>query len=295
MEEHKALNPPNTQHDRFLVKPGSQLELREIPTKISDFPHRKATAEVQLQVKVKQLSLLQQRLYAEGAQSLLIIFQGMDASGKDGTIRHLTTGVNPAGVQVHSYGVPTKDDLVRSYLQRHWQHLPAHGYIGVQNRSHYEEVVVTRVHPSVLHMRNIHTDDVDDVFWHERFKDICNFERHLVRQNRTKIVKIFLHISKHAQLKRLVSRLDDPNKRWKFDINDLRERMYWNEFQSAYNEAISATATDFAPWYVVPADKRYVARLAVAEIVVEKLTMMDPQIPSPHVDLKKLKEELLKT
>ena len=266
-----------------------------MPALQDDVSIEKRTLASVLKAKVEQLSELQGRLFAEGSRSILLIFQGMDASGKDSTIRHIMTGVNPAGVQVRSFGVPTKEDLGFSYLARHWEHLPAHGFIGIQNRSHYEEVIVTRVHPALLSLRDVDIDQVDDSFWQQRFEDINAFEKHLVTQNRTTVLKFFLHISKDAQLKRLLKRIDDPDKQWKFDISDLRERLYWDDFQSAYNQAISATSTEHAPWYVIPANRKPFARLAVAELLVDAISKLDPQYPSPAANLDKVREELLKT
>lgn len=226
---------------------------------------------------------------------MLLIFQGMDASGKDSTIRHVTTGLNPAGVHVHSYGVPSDSDLNQSYFQRHWRDLPAQGYIGVHNRSHYEEVVVTRVHPSLLKLRGFEEAAVDDSFWQDRFEDILSFERHLTRQGHTTILKFFLHVSKEEQLKRLIERLDDPQKNWKFKLSDIRERLYWDDYQHAYESAIAATTTQAAPWFVIPADQKRFARLAIAEIVVDTLIEMNPCFPDADVDLEVAKRALLRT
>lgn len=219
----------------------------------------------------------------------------MDASGKDSTIRHVTTGLNPAGVRVHSYGVPTVDDLNQSYFQRHWRDLPAQGYIGVHNRSHYEEVVVTRVHPTLLTLRGFDEVAAKASFWQERFEDIRSFERHLARQGHTTILKFFLHVSKEEQLKRLIERLDDPEKNWKFEFSDANERMYWDDYQTAYEEAIVATSTPIAPWFVIPADQKRFARLAVAEIVVSRLAELNPRFPTTELDLEKARRALLET
>lgn len=244
---------------------------------------------------VGRFAELQHRLFAENSRALLLVFQGMDASGKDSMIRHVTTGLNPAGVRVHAYGVPTQDDLEQSYFQRHWRDLPAQGYIGVHNRSHYEEVVVTRVHPTLLQLRGFDVAAINDAFWLDRFEDIRSFERHLTRQGHTTILKFFLHVSKEEQLKRLVERLDDPEKNWKFEMSDIRERLYWDDYQFAYEEAIAATSTKAAPWYVIPADQKRFARLTVAEIVVDRLTQMDPHFPDAELNLEKAKRALLRT
>ena len=244
---------------------------------------------------VERFADLQHRLFAERSRALLLIFQGMDASGKDSMIRHVTTGLNPAGVRVHAYGVPTQDDLQQSYFQRHWRDLPAQGYIGVHNRSHYEEVVVTRVHPHLLKLRGFDIETIEDSFWENRFEDIRSFEQHLTRQGHTAILKFFLHVSKEEQLKRLVERLDDPEKNWKFELSDIRERMYWDDYQFAYEQAITATSTEAAPWFIIPADQKRFSRLAVAEIVVGQLERMDPNFPDVELNLAKAKRALLKT
>lgn len=244
---------------------------------------------------VGRFAELQHRLFAENSRALLLIFQGMDASGKDSMIRHVTTGLNPAGVRVHSYGVPSQDDLDQSYFQRHWRDLPAQGFIGVHNRSHYEEVIVTRVHPTLLKLRGFDVASVSDAFWQDRFEDIRSFERHLTRQGHTTVLKFFLHVSQEEQLKRLLQRLDDPEKNWKFEMSDVRERLYWDDYQFAYEDAISATSTEAAPWFVIPADQKRFARIAVAEIVVERLAQMDPRFPDAELDLEKAKRALLRT
>ena len=264
-------------------------------TRQPGFTLGKQEAQKQLKEIVGRFAELQHRLFAEHSRALLLVFQGMDASGKDSMIRHVTTGLNPAGVRVHAYGVPTQDDLEQSYFQRHWRDLPAQGYIGVHNRSHYEEVVVTRVHPTLLKLRGFDIEAIEESFWEERFEDIRSFERHLTRQGHTTVLKFFLHVSKEEQLKRLVERLDDPEKNWKFELSDIRERQYWDEYQSAYEAAIKATSTGAAPWFVIPADQKRFARLAVAEIVVAQLEQMDPLFPDAELDLEKAKRALLKT
>lgn len=282
----------STNPDRFLVQPGTHVDLRDLPTVDHDISLDKATAKAQLKSEVAKISRLQERLFAEASQSLLLILQGMDAAGKDSTIRRVTKGVNPMGLEIHSFRAPTDEDYAQSYLQRHWASLPSRGSIGIHNRSHYEEVLVTRVHPSLLHLRQIRPEDVDDDFWEERFADIRALERHAARQNRTTIVKVFLHISQATQRKRLLKRINNPDKQWKFDIDDLRERQYWSDYQYAYSEAISATSTTDAPWYVIPTDVRHVARLAIGEILAEKLAQMNPQFPQVPADLHKMKHEL---
>lgn len=281
--------------ERFRVEAGASVDLAEWITKDHDFKLGERESRRELHSRVDELALLQHRLHAEGKQSVLLVFQGMDASGKDSTIRRVTTGLNPAGVQVTAFAMPTQQDLEQSYLQRHWRYLPSRGKIGIHNRSHYEEVIVTRVHPSLLRLRGVQLKDVDGEFWQQRFADIRAFERHLALQSHTTVVKFFLHISKGEQRKRLLARLDDPEKNWKFDNSDIRERLYWDDYQAAYGDAIAATSTDVAPWYVIPGDQKRFARLAVAEVLAEKLAAMDPQFPEPATDLESARHELLRT
>ena len=274
------------------MQPGTQIDLRELPSVVDDVSLDKAAAKAQLKSEVAKISRMQERLFAEASQSLLLILQGMDAAGKDSTIRRVTKGVNPMGLEIHSFRAPTEEDYAHSYLKRHWASLPSHGSIGIHNRSHYEEVLVTRVHPSLLRRRQIRPEEADDAFWEERFADIRALERHAARQNRTTIVKIFLHISQAPQRKRLLKRINHPDTQWKFDVDDLRERQFWPDYQHAYSKAISATSTEDAPWYVIPTDVRHVARLAIAEILVEKLEQMNPQFPQVPAELHKMKHEL---
>lgn len=277
------------------MKAGEQVQLSERPTQSPDFSLTRSEARKSLRDCVDVLALLQHRLYAENSRSMLLIFQGMDASGKDSTIRRVTTGLNPAGVQVHAFGMPTEQDFANSYLSRHWDRLPTRGQIGIHNRSHYEEVTVTRVHPNLLRSRGLSLGDINDDFWRERYEDIRAFERHVARQSHTTIIKFFLHISKDEQRNRLLERLDDPEKNWKLDNSDIRERTYWDDFQAAYNDAISATSTEWAPWYVIPADQKRFARLAVAEVLAARLSAMDPQFPKPHADFESARHELMRS
>ncbi len=223
----------------------------------------------------KQMALLQDRLYAESKESLLIIFQAMDAAGKDSAIKHVISGVNPQGVVVHNFKQPSSEELDHDYLWRAFRALPARGNIGIFNRSYYEDVLVVKVH-------NLHTNLPDrcitkDLF-ELRYKQISQFEQYL-HQNGTRVIKFFLHLSKDEQKKRFLKRIDNPEKNWKFSKSDIEERAYWNDYQDAYEDAIRHTACKDAPWYIVPADKKWYARLVISQIILETLQEINPQYP----------------
>ena len=227
---------------------------------------------------VQVISDLQERLYADNTWSLLLIFQAMDAAGKDGTIKHVMSGINPAGCQVTSFKQPSALELDHDFLWRSALALPQRGRIGIFNRSYYEETLVARVHPEILRAQKLPPSLVGKHLWRQRFQDINAFERHLSR-NGTVILKFFLHLSKHEQKKRFLSRLDEPGKNWKFSAADLRERALWDDYQDAYEETIAATATPHAPWYVVPADNKWYTHLVVASAVVHALEALDLRFP----------------
>ena len=219
---------------------------------------------------VEWLAVEQDKLYAQDRRSLLLVFQAMDAAGKDGTIKHVMSGVNPQGVQVVSFKQPSQLDLDHDYLWRYWRELPERGRIGIFNRSYYEEVLVVRVHRSILEAQKLPPECVHKKIFEERLADIARFEDYLTRQG-TKVLKFFLNVSRDEQKRRFMERLDDPGKNWKFSSADVRERGYWDEYQSAYEEAIRATATQHAPWYVVPADNKWYMRLVVVAAIVQAL------------------------
>jgi PPK2 family polyphosphate:nucleotide phosphotransferase len=228
-----------------------------------------------------RLAELQDKLNAEGRRALLVVMQGLDASGKDGTIKHVMSGVNPQGVTVTSFKQPTGTELAHDFLWRTQLALPSRGRIGVFNRSHYEEVLVVRVHPKLLAGQAMDPTCAEDSdFWKKRFEDIATWERHLTRSG-TQVVKFFLHVSKAEQRRRLLDRIEQPEKNWKFSPADLHEHEYWEAYQQAYEAALRATSTRKAPWYVIPADHKWFLRTAVAGIVVEHLTAMDPRYPTP--------------
>jgi PPK2 family polyphosphate:nucleotide phosphotransferase len=244
-------------------------------------------AKQQLQEDVSRLEELQAKLYAQDQWSLLLIFQAMDAAGKDGTIKHVMSGVNPEGCQVYSFKAPSDRELQHDFLWRTTQCLPERGHIGIFNRSYYEEVLVVRVHPPVLQNEQIPPALVTKDIWKERFEDIHCFERHMAR-NGTVIRKFFLHLSKKEQKKRFLARLDEPEKHWKFSEADIHERDCWDDYQGAFEDMIRHTATKHAPWYVVPADNKWFTHLVVAAAIVETLEELNPAFPK--VDAAKLKD-----
>ena len=264
----------------YLISPDMTITLKDYATNI-DFGEqniRESVLTTGLARKVRDIQKKQKILFAENSQALLVILQGLDTSGKDSTIKHVCTGVNPQGVRVYSFGVPTSTEFEFSFLHRFWSKFPARGYIHVFNRSYYEEVTVVRVHPDLLERRHLRQVAVGPKYWQQRMEDINALESHLTR-NGTRILKIFLHISKEEQRKRLVSRLNDPQKFWKFDPSDIKEREHWADYQETYSLAISATTTELAPWYVIPADRKPVARLLVADLISTTLSEMAPKMP----------------
>ena len=260
--------------DRFIVSPGTPFKIADRdPADTAGAPgDKKATTKV-LEELSERVAGLQERLYAESKQSLLVVLQAMDAGGKDGTVKHVFTGANPQGVRVTSFKQPTADELARDFLWRVHAAVPPHGYIGIFNRSHYEDVLIARVH-----------ELVEESVWRRRYRHINHFES-LLHDAGTRVVKLFLHISPEEQAERLQKRLDDPEKRWKFQRGDLAERARWDEYQAAYEEAIARTSTEHAPWYVVPGDRKWFRNWAVSRIVIEALEDMDPQYPKPVADL----------
>jgi PPK2 family polyphosphate:nucleotide phosphotransferase len=264
------------------VEAGNGFKLTDYPTNhVAPDAIDKAAAKSLLEAGIARLSEQQEQLYAHATWSLLIVFQAMDAGGKDSMVKHVMSGVNPQGVSVTSFKAPGREDLAHDFLHRVNRALPARGMIGVFNRSHYEEVVVTRVHPALLERQGIPARLRDDpAFWDHRLEDISCFERYLARQG-TVVLKFFLHISKQEQKTRLLDRLGDPAKHWKFDAADLDERKRWDDYMEAYSDAIAATATPDAPWFVVPADRKWLARLIVVEAVNEALARLKLHVPLP--------------
>jgi PPK2 family polyphosphate:nucleotide phosphotransferase len=235
---------------------------------------------------IERLAALQEKLYAQDRWALLLVFQAMDAAGKDGTIKHVMSGVNPQGCEVSAFKAPSVTELDHDYLWRCVRALPERGRIGIFNRSYYEEVLVVRVHPELLGAQHIPADLVDRTVWRRRYEDINAFERHLVR-NGTVILKFFLHVSALEQRKRFLERLEEPEKNWKFSLADVRERRRWTDYAAAYETMIRHTSTPQAPWYVVPADHKWFTRLVVAEVVVDALARLDLSLPKPDATRRK--------
>ena len=264
----------------YHVPPGKNLDLSEWPTAGPALTKSKRDYEQLLEKHVKDLSTLQQLHYASNRHALLLIFQGMDAAGKDGAIRHVMSGVNPQGCEVFSFKQPSAEELEHDFLWRTTCRLPERGRIGIFNRSYYEEVLVVRVHPEELRNEGLSKQLQDDKSkWDDRYRSIVDFEKHLDR-NSTRVVKIFLHISKDEQRKRFLARIDDPEKNWKLSLADIHERKFWKDYEKAYEECMSATSTHHAPWYIVPADDKDDERLIVSQIVLDALRELKPFYPS---------------
>jgi PPK2 family polyphosphate:nucleotide phosphotransferase len=241
-------------------------------------PEDKARAKETLQTGIETLAKLQDMLYAQDSWAVLLIFQAMDAAGKDGAIKHVMSGINPQGCQVASFKAPSAEEQDHDYLWRCQKRLPERGHIGIFNRSYYEEVLVVRVHPELLDKQKLPSTLVSKKIWDQRFEDICAFERYLTR-NGIAIRKFFLHISHAEQKRRFLERLDTPEKNWKFSAADIAERRYWREYMAAYQDMIRATATPWAPWYVVPADHKWFTRAVVAGAVIDALASLDLRYP----------------
>ena len=238
----------------------------------------KKEAQAMLAGGIEQLAELQQRLYADGRWSVLIVLQAMDAAGKDSIIKHVMSGINPQGCEVHSFKQPSAEELQHDFLWRIAQRLPTNGRIGIFNRSHYEEVLTVRVHKELLERQRLPKQLVDKAIWQQRFDDIRAFERHLAR-NGTLILKFFLNVSKDEQRKRFLDRIDEPGKRWKFSMGDVIERKLWDQYMAAYEEMIRKTSTPEAPWFVVPADNKWFTRLVVAGAIVQAVEKLDLKYP----------------
>ena len=238
----------------------------------------KDAAEAMLADDVKRLADLQQCLYSDGRWALLVVLQGMDAAGKDGVIKHVMTGLNPQGCSVHAFKAPSEEELEHDFLWRAAVRLPERRRIGIFNRSHYEETLVVRVHPEMLQRQHLPPKLVGKNIWQERFQDIRKFERHIAR-NGVAVLKFFLHVSREEQRQRLLERLEQPAKRWKFSKNDIAERKLWDKYMAAYEDTLRGTSHEFAPWYVVPADRKWFARLVVARAMIETLESLDLEYP----------------
>jgi PPK2 family polyphosphate:nucleotide phosphotransferase len=285
---------------KHLVKPGKDIKLKDFDTKYKGKELNKKDSEQLLDDGRKHLAEVQDKLYAHNKYSVLIVLQAMDAAGKDGAVKHIMSGFNPLGVKVYSFKAPNSHELDHDYFWRHELALPARGEIAIHNRSHYENVLVTKVHPAWILNENIpgvdSIDKIDKKFWDKRYKQIRRFEKNLA-DNGMVIMKFFLHVSKKEQKKRFLERIEDPGKNWKFSLSDLKERAYWNEYQNAYSEALSATSTEFAPWFVIPADDKWYARLAIASIISREFAKLHINYPvvseAQKQELQKAKIQLM--
>jgi PPK2 family polyphosphate:nucleotide phosphotransferase len=275
---------------KYRVDDGKGFKLKDFDPGDTDGWDSKEQAAKELQQGVDRTAELQDMLYAQDKWALLLIFQAMDAAGKDGAIKHVMSGVNPQGCQVYSFKAPSEAELQHDFLWRTTRDLPERGHIGIFNRSYYEEVLIVRVHPDILKGEKTPPALVTKDIWGERFEDICCFERHMARSG-TVIRKFFLHVSKKEQKKRFLARLDEPEKNWKFSAGDIHERKYWDEYQSAYEDMIRNTATKHAPWYVVPADNKWFTRLVISCVVVDALESLKLSYPKVEPAKKRELEE----
>ena len=280
----------------FRVKEGDEVDLGKRATKVEPVYKSKDQYQKVLEEHVAQLSSLQQLHYASNRYAVLLIFQAMDAAGKDGAIRHVMSGVNPQGCQVFSFKHPSPAELQHDFLWRTTRDLPERGRIGIFNRSYYEEVLIVRVHPELLRSEGIpDAPDDEKAIWRDRYRSIVNLERHL-HVNGTRIVKFYLHLSKDEQRKRFLARIDEPEKNWKFSLADIAERKYWKQYMKAYEECLGATSTREAPWYVVPADDKENARLIVSQIILDTLEGLEMSYPKTtderHQELLEIRKQL---
>ena len=266
------------------VKPGEKIRLKDCPTGWAQTESLKTVGKVEsknnacmmLEQDLAELTQVQQLLYADDRYSILIIFQAMDAAGKDGTIKHVMSGINPQGCQVFSFKQPSAEELDHNFLWRYMKSLPERGRIGIFNRSYYEDVLVVKVHPELL--QKLPDGKKNPAFWDARYQDINAFEQHLAR-NGTVILKFFLHVSKQVQKERFIARLNRPEKNWKFSASDLAERERWDDYMSAYEQAINSTSTEWAPWHIIPADNKWAMRAAVADIITTQMHNLDLSYP----------------
>lgn len=279
--------------EKFKITGEKKVSLNDFDTAYTGL-YKKDDSEEILAGLIKETAELQTKLYADNRYALLIIFQAMDAAGKDGAIAHTMSGLNPQGCQVYSFKQPSAEGLDHDFLWRHYNALPERGRIGIHNRSHYENVLITKVHPELVLNERIpgveKVEDTDDDFWKGRYKSIKDFEKHLTR-NGTKIIKFFLHLSKEEQKERFLKRLNNEDKNWKFSSADVEERKYWKDYMNAYEDAINTTSTDEAPWYIIPADKKWFTRIAISNIILETLKEIHPKDPvSTPEEVKKFAE-----
>jgi PPK2 family polyphosphate:nucleotide phosphotransferase len=282
----------------FRVSAGEKVKLNKWPTQVKPIYQSEKKYKELLKKQVEELSAYQQLQYASNSYAVLLIFQAMDAAGKDGAIRHVMSGINPQGCQVFSFKHPSAEELDHDFLWRTTQALPERGRIGIFNRSYYEEVLIVRVHPEILQAQGI-PDGLSNekTIWEERYRSIVNLENHLHR-NGTRIIKFFLHLSEEEQRKRFIERIDEPEKNWKFSLADIEERKFWKQYMHAYEECLSATSTRNAPWYVVPADDKENARLIISQIILDTFKALKLAYPEPSAEhrreLQLIRKQLVK-
>jgi PPK2 family polyphosphate:nucleotide phosphotransferase len=283
---------------KFRVPPGKKIDLKGWPTIVKPFCKSKKQYQGLLEKQVEELSSLQQLHYASNRYALLLVFQGIDAAGKDGAIRHVMSGINPQGCDVFSFKQPSAEELEHDFLWRATYRLPERGRIAIFNRSYYEEVLVVRVHPEILRNEGLSEELRDQkTIWKERYRSIVDLEEHLHR-NGTRIIKFFLHLSKDEQRKRFLERIDEPDKNWKFSLADIHERKYWERYREAFEDCLNATSTHHAPWYVVPADDKENARLIVSRIILDALKGLKMAYPKTtekrRLELQSIRKQLAK-
>ncbi|SDA92249.1 polyphosphate:nucleotide phosphotransferase, PPK2 family [Algoriphagus alkaliphilus] len=283
---------------KYYVGDGKKFRLKDYSTqpKMTLGPEDKPLVKEALEQGIQALATLQDILYTQDNYSLLVIFQAMDAAGKDGGIKHVMSGINPQGCQVSSFKAPSAEELDHDFLWRCFKRLPERGRIGIFNRSYYEEVLIVKVHEAILKNQKLPPKLINKNIWKQRYEDIRNFEKYLCR-NGTVVIKIFLHVSKDEQKQRFIDRIDDPSKNWKFSTGDVKERAYWGQYQEAYEEMIKNTSTKDSPWYVIPADNKSYARIGIAAAIISALERMDleyPQISAEKIaELQEVKKVLL--
>jgi PPK2 family polyphosphate:nucleotide phosphotransferase len=265
--------------DHFIVPPGKKIQLKDYDPGFTGEFKNKQEALNDLEADVKKLAEYQDVLYAQDTYALLIIFQAMDAAGKDGVIKYVMSGVNPQGCQVYSFTAPSAEELDHDYLWRNMKALPERGRIGIFNRSYYEEVLIVRVHPEILDAQQLPPEAKKADIWKRRFEEINDFERYLVG-NGIIVLKFFLNVSKEQQKRRFLKRIATPEKNWKFSLNDVKERAHWDEYMAAFEDVFNHTSTEWAPWHIIPADNKWFTRAAVAEIIVSKLKSLDLSYPT---------------
>ena len=265
---------------QFIVKPRAEIRLKHFDPGYNGKheSHKKALSEIQ--ENLQKMEQLQYRMYAENKHSVLIVLQGVDAAGKDGVVRHVLTGMNPAGCVSVNFKEPTKEDLAHDFLWRVHPHVPARGSVAIFNRSHYEDVLVVRVHRLA-----------PEKVWSKRYDEINQFERLIATQNKTAILKFFLHISKEEQLERFKKRLDDPDRQWKISDTDYKERDYWSDYTRAFEDVLNKTSTDYAPWFIIPSNHKWFRDLVISQIIVRRIEDMDIQVPKPTVNLAEIRRE----